>query len=419
MRQRYAVVVDGYSAGNLLAPELRSRNVPVIHVQSTKEIWPILVPTFRESDYERNLKYDGELAPVVEALRAYDVACIVPGTETGVELADRLAEALALPTSNGTKLSAARRDKYLMVEAVRRHGLRAARQILSSSADEVVAWAARENLRKIVVKPVKSAGTDSVAVCASPEEIRRAVASIVGTVNKLGLPNTVALAQEFLAGTEFFLDTVSRAGVHHFTDIWRYKKRSINGHDCVYDCNELRPSDGPNELAMREYVSGVLDALGIQWGPAHTEVMLTDEGPVLVESGARLDGLSVPTVNTAAIGYGPVDLTADCYLAPERFADRAREPYTRRKHALTVYLTTYQEGTVRGIPGEGWLRSLPSFFQMRLRVKPGSPVKKTMDYFTAPGFLTLVHEDESVVLGDYERIRRAEALGEIFDIAEG
>ena len=37
----------------------------------------------------------------------------------------------------------------------------------------------------------------------------------------------------------------------------------------------------------------MLDALGIRFGPAHTEVMLTATGPVLVESGARMHG-SVP-----------------------------------------------------------------------------------------------------------------------------
>ncbi len=412
--KRYAVIVDAYSAGNLLAPEFKARGVSCLHVQSTKEIWPILSPSFRESDFDVNLKFGGELGPILGMLRSRDVVCVVPGTETGVELADQIAEGLGLPTANGTRLSPARRDKFLMGEAVRAAGLRAAKQFRSASPADSVGWFRASGLSRVVVKPVKSAGTDNVRVCASEAEVLAASEAIFGTVNMLGLANSGALVMEYLEGTEYFIDTVSLGGKHAFTDLWRYRKRSINGHDCVYDANELLPHDGAVETPLREYVSGVLDAIGIANGPAHTEVILTAEGPVLVESGARLDGLSVPSVNTEAIGHGPVGLTADAYLEPGRFQAR---PYVLKKQALTVYLTSYREGVLTAIPGEAALRALPSFFQARIRAKPGARIEKTTDYFTAPGFVSLVHADRNTILGDYETIRRMERDDALFTIA--
>jgi len=411
----FCVVVDGYSAGNLLAPEFHRRGHDCVHVQTTADIWPILLPTFRPDDFKAKLTFAGDLEKLVRDLAAYPVACVVPGTETGVELADALSERLGVAT-NGTEKSRARRNKYEMVEAVRSAGLPAARQLCASRTEDLVAWFNKSGLTKVVVKPLNSAGTDRVAVCTTAAEVEAAGKAILGQVNMLGLAGTDALIQEFLDGTEYFLNTVSREGKHHFTEIWRYKKRSINGHDCVYDCNELLPYDDETSKKLREYVLGVLGALEMKNGPAHTEVMMTSKGPVLVELGARLDGLSVPAVNEACVGYGPLDLTADAYLDAEAFARKSATPFPLLKHGLTVYFTSYVTGTVEEIPGEAIVRALPSFFQMRLRVKPGSTIKLTTDYFTAPGFFTLVHQDKNVILNDYELIRRLEQEGKIFSV---
>lgn len=406
------VIVDAFSAGNLLAPEFNGRGFQCVHVQTTREIWPIVLPTFRPDDFKARLVYDGDLDKLVKELSPYRVVGVLPGTETGVELADQISEQIPGVPSNGTALSEARRNKYLMVEAVRDAGLRAALQIRTDSLSTALSWTRANGLSKVVVKPLKSAGTDSVAICTNEAEIEAAFSAILGKVNKIGIPNTEVLVQEFLKGTEYFLNTVSVGGKAHFTEIWKYKKRSINGHDCVYDCNELLPLDP----VLAGYVEKVLAALGIVHGPAHTEVMLTDDGPVLVESGARLDGLSVPSVNLACVGYGPLDLTADAYVNLDEYRRKTQTPYSLAKHALTVYLTSYREGTVVDLAGTEKIKALPSFFQMRLRVKEGSPVKKTIDYFTAPGFFTLVHEDKSQLLADYDWVRGAEQRGEILTV---
>ncbi len=417
MSDRWIVIVDGYSAGNLLAPEFRGRGFLVAHVQSTKEIWKVLAPTFRPEDYDQNFAFDGNIEGLIAQLRKFNPLGVVPGTETGVELADSLSAGLNIKP-NGLRKSSARRNKFEMVETVRNARLRAAKQFKGVTPAEVVAWFKKENLRKVVVKPLHSAGTDNVAVCTNPEQVERAVNAIVGKTNMLGLTNNEALIQEFLEGTEHFLNTVSFDGAHHFTEIWKYKKRSINGHDCVYDRNELLAFDGDEEGQMRDYVSAVLTALEVKYGPAHTEVMMGPDGPALVEVGTRLDGLSVPAVNQACVGFGPLDLTADIYANEPAFARKTLRPYRLKKQAYTVYLTSYQAGEVTAIPGEENIRNLKSFFQMRLRVKPGSQLKKTIDYFTAPGFLTLVHESKIAIEEDYQTIRAMEDRGELFVVKE-
>ena len=72
---------------------------------------------------------DAATDDTVAMLRAlpFPIIAVIPGAETGVELADRLSSRLGL-RSNGESGSLARRNKYLMGEAVRNAGIRAVLQ---------------------------------------------------------------------------------------------------------------------------------------------------------------------------------------------------------------------------------------------------------------------------------------------------
>lgn len=409
------IVVDGYSSGNLHAPEYRARGFASFHVQSTPVIWPSMAPSFRPVDYEGNYPFDGRMPALVDWARALSPQAVVAGTETGVELADRLSEALGLANSNGTRKSAARRDKYLMIEACRAAGLRVARQIRASEWEEIEAWLAREGLKKFVVKPIKSAWTDQVAICETLDAGKAAFAAICGGTNKLGLKNEAVLVQEFLSGTEYIVNSVSCAGKHAFTGLWRYVKISMHGHDCIYDRVILLPSAGKVESGMQAYVARVLDALEIKYGPAHAEVMWCQEGPVLVEIGARLDGVTVPDLDRAAVGLSGLDLALDCYVDPASFARQSASPYSLRRHAQNVYLFAHARGKVKSIPGEAALRALPSFFRLRLKAEIGSEIEPTTSFFNCPGFVHLMHEDPAVLEQDYRTIRALERDG-IFEL---
>ena len=63
------------------------------------------------------------LAQTIKALRElpFHIIAIIPGAETGVELADQLSHRMGL-RSNGVESSLARRNKYFMGEKVRTTG---------------------------------------------------------------------------------------------------------------------------------------------------------------------------------------------------------------------------------------------------------------------------------------------------------
>src|SRR5262249_1066796 len=149
--------------------------------------------------------------------------------------------------------------------------------------------------------------------------------------------------QEFLEGTEFALDAVSVDGFAHFTAIWRYHKVSVNGVQFIYDRDELVPCTDATGTILCDYARKVFKALDVRCGPSHTEIMLTPEGPALIEIGTRLNGITTPELHKRCVGYGQLDLSVDSYVDRDRFHAKSRAPYTLKESALSVSLISEQE----------------------------------------------------------------------------
>lgn len=217
----------------------------------------------------------------------------------------------------------ARRNKYVMGEAVRAAGIRAASQLRASTWAEMsallVAW---PSPFRAVVKPLDSAGSDGISLCASKEEACAAFHRIIDKPNALGLHNSSALVQEYLDGPEYIVDMVSRDAAHKATAVWQYDKRAVNGAAFVYFGQTLLDVEDAHVTELVAYMKRVADALGIAHGPSHGEVKWCGGEPVLVEVGARCNGAEGAWMELAdrVFGYNQVGVTVNAYRNPAAFA---------------------------------------------------------------------------------------------------
>jgi hypothetical protein len=207
------VVVDTFSTGAWLSCILYNKGYNVIQVQSIElDELLAMVPDGLEFSFVGSCKLKGNLEKsqalqgLIEDIRSVGipVSAVLAGAEPGVELADALSEGMGLRT-NGTASTEVRRNKFAMGEAVRSAGLRAVKQLKSSTWGEIEAWIDqwRPSPFKVIVKPVDSAGSEDVTLCLSIEDVQRAFGNILGKVNGLGIVNEGVLVQEFLEGEEF------------------------------------------------------------------------------------------------------------------------------------------------------------------------------------------------------------------------
>lgn len=414
-------IVQSDRAGWYLACELRARGHRIIHVHPIHHLEEV-----PETEFDLALVWDDDLDEVLPTLIALGPRLVLAGSELGVNAADYFAEALALP-GNGTRLSVARRDKAGMVAAVRAAGLPAMRQLKARTPSRILAWMDRHRLPAVVIKPLRSAGTDRVALCRSEREVRVAVAAIRGAVNRLGLREVEVLAQEALEGPEIYLNSTSRDGRHTVTEIWLETKRHAPAGRASdgsrraatpfsYDTFQLLPGDDPLARHLTAWLVEVLDALEIRWGPAHTELILTPRGPRLIDFGARLDGVLLPALNEACLGKSPVQLTADAYLDPGAWEDWARAPYRLKSHATMVVVDNPRSGRLRDDSGLRALSQLPSYHALRPRWSPGEDVPESRDAFTYHSIVTLVAPEAEVVRADAREVRAREREGLLLDV---
>lgn len=405
------VVVDAISSGRLFGAEIRDRGWESVHVQSIDPMHPDDVPSFIAADHIANIIFDGDLERCARRVQAFEPVCVIAGSESGVQLADLLSERLGLAT-NGTALSAARRNKFEMHRALAAAGVPSIPSRMSDSWKEVEAWV-NEQL-PVVVKPPSSGGTEQVFICPTTDRARDAFHAILGGTNTFGEKNEKVLVQRFLSGTEYQVNGASCNGKLCVTDIWRADK--IRGEHPLYECLEVLSSRGSVQDQIVPYAAAVLEALGIRYGASHMELMLTDRGPILIEVGARPTGQSVQPPCELVTGVNQIKVTLDGYLAPEQFLARAAQPYELRKRFQRVELISPRAGLLRALPRLEDVRGLRSFHAVRVYVQPGHPIPKTIDLLTIPGFVDLIHEDPAVVDADHRLLRQWEA-DDFYEIA--
>lgn len=404
-----AVIVDPYSSGGLYAPAFKDAGVPVVAVISRPEVPDVYASSYHPEDFSEIITFDGDHGPMIERLRQLSPRCVLPGTETGVQLADALAAEVLPDVANVPELALARRHKWHMAEAAVAVGLPVIAQICTDDAEDVAAWISRQHLagRDLVVKPPVSASTDGVTRIPGGQGWREVFAAQLGHVNQWGRINDRMLVQEYATGTEYVVDTFSHGGVHTVADVCRYHKIHNGGHMAVYDSMAWMAPDDPVVAELVGYTREVLDAVGFRFGAAHVEIMLTDAGPRLIELNARPHGAGHPRFCRVATGDSQVD------RAVRHVAGLGELPtsYALLKHTLVVFLISRSAGVVRNAERLEAVTHLSSHHFSSIQVRTGDRLEVTKDLLATLGlgFVVLARESREQVMADYATIRRIEA----------
>jgi biotin carboxylase len=403
------VIVDPVGSGAELAPAFAGRGVGAIAVRSLP---PGALDGADAGGYQVNINdahfqavYD--VGPdLVEQLRRHNPRAVIPGDESGVELADQLAAALTPGFANVPALSPARRHKARMQAAIAAAGLPAIRTLNTADPAEVEPWLIANGLTAsaLVLKPALSAGSDNVHHVPPGGDWRAKFDLILSSANKLrGEANETVIVQEMLVGTEYAVDTVSANGEHFLAHLIRYNKTSAGERMTVFDHTEFVPFDQAQHGEMLAYFKQVLDALGIRWGAAHGEVMLTADGPRLIEVGARTCGGPVLGFSRLATGSSQLERVVEAFV-DGRISTRT---YDFKQTVVPVFLISPNAGILRNIEVMDFARHLPTHHNTYIWRGNGVRVPRTIDTLTSLGIIALAGDREAV-FADYKRIREAE-----------
>jgi len=414
----------------------------------------------------------------------FGIAGIICESDSGLADAEKLGDKLGLAPHRHDGFNEARRNKFLMNKCVAEHGLRVVRQKMCSTLTDAVNFATElgvcnlksdddkyesnkagcslensdnDNMEKInsgllgrasnishelspigkycVIKPFRGVASDDVYFCPNIDAVEDAFEKVHGSVvfgsTTGGERHESVLVQEFAVGTEYAVDIVSKAGEHKCAVLWRYDKRPVNGATFVYFATEVVDAHTPNGQVICEYAKKALDALGVNWGISHTEIIVDKDGPRLVEVNCRQHNTDFAPLTTACMGYNALDMLLSAYLGdepelPEDTADMRQNwsdtpdlPVSRTFGAI-VHLVCHVEGIINKVHEEviEEIESLPSV--MAMEVYPdfslGNKVEKTINIRSDSGWVHLINTDEEQFQRDYNRI--VELMPLMFSVSE-
>ncbi|HDV5780365.1 TPA: ATP-grasp domain-containing protein [Legionella pneumophila] len=401
---RPVVIVDPLSSGIELAPAFKARGIPAIAVTLKPLDWIGFGANMQTSDF---IEIIPDQPNLVEVLAKYDPIAIIPGTEEGVPLAEALAINLTPQFANDPEKSQNRLHKAMMQKALQEAGVPALKTLNTASENEVEAWIRTNGLidSPLIIKPPVSAGSDKVFHIPARGEWKKAFNRVLSEPSKItGKVNATVVVQEQAIGTEFAVGTVSANGKHYLAHLIQYNKTSFNDRKTVYDYVEFVPYSKERYGELFDYTQKALDALGIRWGAAHNEIMLTKDGPRLIETGARMCGGPVVGFAREATGSSQADKLVEIYVD----GGVSTEEYVFKKTVVPVFLKSPAKGKISNVEAFAELSKLPTFLNEHIWFKNGDLVPQTVDYLTSIRIIGLAGDRKSILL-DYEKIRNMES----------
>ncbi len=295
---------------------------------------------------------------------------VASSSEYFIGAAAKIARQLALPGPDPEAVAQIR-DKGKQREILRTANVGIPDFRVVESVAEAIA-AARAVGLPAVVKPVSGSGSHGVRLCRSYKEIETHAGQLLEqTENERGLPvPSRILIEQFIEGPEFSVET--------FGDrVIGVTKKYLGSPPNFVEIGHDFPAELPAEdlILIRSTTLRALSALGLNWGPAHTELRLDSDGPKIIEVNPRLAGGFIPNLVLHATG---IDLIlATTLLATGR--QMKLEP-TRSKHASLRFITTGKPGKLVTVSGSDTAREVQGVTEVQLYVEPGALLTPRGDF---------------------------------------
>jgi S-sulfo-L-cysteine synthase (3-phospho-L-serine-dependent) len=222
----------------------------------------------------------------------------------------------------------------------------------------------------VVVKPTEGSGSVGVKLCHTLDEVREHGALLLArTQNERGLPLPAEfLIEQYVRGPEFSVETFGTTVIgitakHVSPEPWFVE----TGHDFP------APVDAEQAQAISCAALGALRAVGLDWGPAHTEVRWSEQGSMVMEINSRLAGGFIPKLIEDAFG---IDLIGETVALVS--GETPELSPSRNARSSIRFLLCGEDGVVP--------REIPS------RADDGN-VRKQVEYYKAPGERCQIYHD--------------------------
>lgn len=247
---------------------------------------------------------EAALAAIVAYGRRAPVDGVITMGEFTTPVAARAAAVLGL-AGNDAALADAPRNKVVMADRFRALGVRAPATVVAGDCDAPADLVERAGWSfPVVVKPADNAGSNGVSLASGPDDLPSAVtrARCPGDGPYGRTADRRVILQEYVAGQEYSIESLTRAGVTQHVCVTR--KTTTEGRYRV-ETGHLLPAvlDPLTGRAVLGEVSKALAAVGVTNSVSHTEVIVRPDGTcAVIEVAARIGAGRIAVLAELALG---------------------------------------------------------------------------------------------------------------------
>ena len=294
--------------------------------------------------------------------------------DIAMNLIAELGQEFKVPTLD-TETASLFTDKFKMREFCREHQLPYPEYKLCKTADEAIELLVRIG-KPIIIKPLDSNASHGVFKCETPENIRKHFDDSMS----FSRVEKYVLAERFITGTEFTIDSVKTphghyplaiSQKHHFAHNPNIANQLFFTHDNPnYDYDELRRVN-----------NAFVNQTNLQFGFTHAEYRYENGQFYLLEIGARGGGgLLSSHVVPALTGIDNYKILIDMFVGNPVTTVIDPQSLRNNRVAMVKFFDTSEEGgVVKNIKGRDFLDAQPSILHWQLNFKEGDRIKRPTD----------------------------------------
>lgn len=328
-----------------------------------------------------------DLIATIHRARPFDT--VVSFQELGVMNAALAGDRLGIASNPLTPVLLAC-DKGKMREHMAAAGLPSIPYVVASCAEDVIGFASACGW-PVILKPTGGNGSQQIHKLYSKDAVPAAYASIVEH-----FPGVLPIAEKFMVGPEVSVEGFSWGGVHTILGV---TDKITSGAPFFVETGHNMPSALPAETveAIKDMTATFLASIGHMHGPSHTEIIVTDEGPIIIESHTRTGGDRIFEMVELVHGVDMIGATL------EGFAGQTPKAAVKQASGAAIRYLTLPEGKISSISGLEQARASEGVVRCDIELQAGTEIHTFKNSTERYGYILAVGDSREAAVANVER----------------
>lgn len=279
-------------------------------------------------------------------------------------------------------------NKYLMKMAFVESDVPHAKGIRYASKAELINEGIKGLEFPLIIKPTDSHSSRGVYKVDSFNQLLQYVDETV-SFSKSGS----FLIEEFIDGPEYSIESVTYQGK---TSIVQYTEKIVTPFPNVVELGHIQPAEltSYQKKEINEVVQAGIKALKLDNTVTHTEIKLSESGPIIIEIGPRMAGDFISSYlvkNSCGVDLDEATIKLSFGLKPDT-------KHCLNKYSYIKYLELEEGKTVQSVKNWRNVLKLPNVIFSYVNINEGDTISRITDSSKRPGFVIVSGDNKPAVI---------------------